>query len=340
MGGVRRQGFALIELAAAAVAIAVVVALLQILARGTRHQGWQAGSVANLHQFAAITASYQADYADQFWSYSWTSGVVPNTSYPDLRFPGSAQVMALEQSIDIVRRHGYPNMEPGAGYAPTVLLHHLPLADYLNVPSIMRFAISPGDRYRAMWTNDPARFLVQGFGRDQPELWNGERLLFSSSYRASQAFFTPDAVTAQHGTLAGIDDWDHYQYAGPDFNHGRRRLNEVVYPSLKVHVFDSAQWQGVRRPVFFAYGFARIPMLMVDGSAHVRTSSQSNLGFRPDTPRAPFATYLPYIDHPDDPWLPPALPGTGQAQYGYYYWTRGGLHGRDFDGQEVSTANW
>jgi hypothetical protein len=39
-------------------------------------------------------------------------------------------------------------------------------------------------------------------------------------------------------------------------------------------------------------------------------------------------------------WEPPVISGQPSAPVGYYYWTRGGIGGRDFDGQELSTANW
>src|SRR3954462_7346816 len=103
MGGERRHGFALVELVAAAVVIAVVVVLLQVLARGSRHQAWQAGSIANLHEFAAVSSSYQADYADQFWSYSWPGNTVHQTQYPDLRNPGGQPETTAAQATDIMR---------------------------------------------------------------------------------------------------------------------------------------------------------------------------------------------------------------------------------------------
>src|SRR4051812_44969057 len=133
MGGLRRQAFALIELAAVAVVIAVVAVLLLVVAPGTRHQGWQAGSIANLHEFAAVTASYQADYVDQFWSYSWRRGVEPPTQYADLRYPPTdAMAAASAQAVDAIRRRGMPAMPAMDGWLPTIFYHYLPLTDYLD----------------------------------------------------------------------------------------------------------------------------------------------------------------------------------------------------------------
>jgi type II secretory pathway pseudopilin PulG len=334
----RRSGFALVELGAALTTVGVLLVVLAVGAPRSRHLGWQAGSIANLHEYAAVTASYAADYGDQFWSYSWPVGVPTPSQYPDLHNPPSDPLGAsAQQAVDILRRRARSDMIFINSWVPSVLYPHLPLADYLSTRLPMRFTVSPGDRNRLLWSND-----IDGFSRgtfpNQPDVSDpaGLRWPYSSSYRVPQAFFTPDSDTSAQGTLYGGADWQHFAYTHT-FNFGNRRASKVNFPSQKVHVSDSAQWQGVQNPVFFAYPFARVPVLMVDGSARVRATSQANPGFQPNNPRSPFPVTLLYSPNP---WEPPVIQGSNANLVGTYYWTRGGIQGRDFEGDEFSTSTW
>jgi hypothetical protein len=336
----RRTGFALVELAAALLTLCVLVAVLCVAAPRSRHLGWQAGSIANLHEFATVTASYGADYGDQFWSYTWRFDVPTPSQYPDLHNqPGDPFYASIYQATDILRRRALPTMTLASLWIPSIFFHHLPLADYLNTRLPMRFAVSPGDHNRLLWSNDIAGFSQNAYLPNQPDASEPSNLRwpYSSSYRVPQAFFTPDAVTPGQGTIVGISDWGHFSYTGPTFNMGTRTIAKVNFPSQKVHVFDNAQWQGAKTPVFFAYPFARVPVLMVDGSAFVRATSQANRGFQPNNPRSPFPMSLPFSP---SAWEPPVIQGATANPLGMYYWTRGGIQGRDFEGDELSTSSW
>jgi hypothetical protein len=334
-----RRAFALPELVATIAIVVVVCSLLIVLAPRSRQMAWQAGSIANLHEFATVTASYAADNTDQFWSYSWRVGVPTPSQYPDLHQPPpDAFAAASAQAVDIIRRRARADLPMINLWVPTVYFHHLPLADYLNTSLPMRFAVSPGDRNRVLWSEDPEGFDDGVYLPNQPYgdplQW---RWPYASSYRVPPAFFSPDAVTNTTGTIIGAADWDHYTTAGLPFNFGGRRVSEVNFPSQKVHVFDRAQWQGAKTPVFFAYSFARVPLLLVDGSAHVRTTSQANPGFQPQNPRSPFPSSWVYSPAS---WDPPTLAGAPSNPIGSYYWTRGGIQGRDFEGPELPTSDW
>ena len=295
------------------------------------------GRFANLHEFATVTASYGADYRDQFWSYSWRYDVVTPSQYPDLHVvPGDPLYAATYQATDILRRRAQPNMAPPVLWIPSVFYHHLPLADYLDTRLPMRFTVSPGDRNRLLWSND-----IEGFGRNiylpnQPDA-SVQQAPYSSSYRVPLAFCSPDAVSTNTDTLIPAQDWGHFSYSGAPFNLGNRSIAKVNFPSQKVHVSDNAQWQGAKTPVFFAYNFARVPVLMVDGSARVRATSQANPGFQPNNPRSFFPTVLFYSPAA---WEPPIIQGATSSLVGRYYWTRAGILGRDFEGDELSTSTW
>jgi hypothetical protein len=336
----RNQGFALIELVAAVVTVGILLAVLAVGAPRSRHMAWQAGSIANLHEFAAVTASYSADYSDRFWSYSWRYDVPTPSQFPDLHnTPGDPLNAAIYQATDILRRRGLPSMTYANFWIPSVFFHHLPLADYLDTRLPMRFTVSPGDRNRQLWSNDIEGFLRGDYAPNQPDQTEplNWRWPFASSYRVPQAFLTPDASTPSSGTVIPGSDWRSFQVTTPLFNFGNRQTSKVNFPSQKVHVFDNAEWQGAKTPVFFAYTFARVPMLFVDGSARARATSQANRGFQPGNPRSAFFTSLTYSPLP---WEPPIVAGTSTSLIGTYYWTRGGIQGRDFEGDEFSTANW
>lgn len=328
-----RTAFVLVELAAILAFAAVVGALLLVLGKGSRHNVWQAGSIANLHEFAAVTSSYQADNTDQFWSYSWRSNTATPSQYADLRGPFDPIGTAAAQATDIMRRRGRADIPLTFAFIPTVQFHHLPLADYLDGGIFLRFAVSPGDRNRRLWSNDP-----DGYWRGDYQPSPGSVTApYSSSYFVPQAFFCPDAVNSSHGTVTQAGDLHYYQASGPSFDFGGRRLGEVAFASRKVHVFDSVQWQGVRTPVVSLYSFARVPVLMVDGSTRVRVTAGANSGFQPGTPRSSFPTLMTYTPNA---WEPPVQPGVQTYLQGMYYWTRAGLRGRDFDGDETPTDTW
>ncbi len=300
---------------------------------------WQAASIANLHEFATASSSYIADNTDYFCSYNWQVGVTTPSTYPDLTAPPSdAIAAAAAQAVDILRRRAArPDMPVIPSWMPMSFYPHLPLADYLGAALPLRFSVSPGDKNRVLWYNDIAGFDQGVYNPISPDPSDpvNHRWPYSSSYRIPLAFFTPDAVTATTGTIVPGGSTAFFMATGT-FNVGTRRLTEVGFPSHKVYVFDSAQWEGAKYPVYFAYSFARIPMLMVDGSAHVRVTNQANTGFQANNPRALFPTTLPYSAQPFEP---PALQGSSSLTM-YYLWTRGGIQGRDFEGPELDTSNW
>ena len=312
-----------------------------LLCRAPEANAWQAGSIANLHEFATATSSYAADNSNLFWSFSWQTGVPTPSQYPDLQAPpGDAFAAAAAQAVDILRAgaRNRPDMPVISNWAAPIFYHMLPLADYLDAPLPLRFAVSPGDKNRLLWSNDIAGFDQGAYLPTSPDPSDplNFRWPYSSSYRVPAAFCSPDAVTTASGTIVPAGDAGIYMTTFPTFNIGNRHITEVTFPSQKVQVFDNAQWQGAATPVFAAYSFARVPMLMVDGSARVRATGQANPGFNPNNPRSPFPTTLSYSPQP---WEPPTINGQSSLTM-RYFWTRAGIRGRDYEGDETDTSNW
>jgi hypothetical protein len=336
-----RRAFALPELVVTIALAAVVCSLLIVLSPRSRQMAWQAGSIANLHEFATATCSYAADNTDQFWSFTWQANTPLPSQYPDLQLPRPyALDAASAQAVDIMRRRAGATQIPFIPlWVPHINNSHLVLADYLETPLPMRFTVSPGDRHRQLWSNDIEGFRNGDYLPVSPDPGDLEnwRWPYSTSYRVPTHFMSPDSITNTIGTLVQIHDHRPTTTSGGDFVSGGRVVSQATFPSLKVHVFDYAQWSGVKAPMYHAYAFARVPMLMVDGAAHVRLTGQANRGFQPNNPRSAFPIQYNYVP---DPWEPAPSPGASINVSGYFDWTRGGVRGADYEGPEVDTSNW
>lgn len=93
------------------------------------------------------------------------------------------------------------------------------------------------------------------------------------------------------------------------------------------------------KEIFFAYSFAKQPLLFFDGSVSYRATRDANKGWLPQKPEGTaVATKIVYVPDPGFESPPPVLE-TPEVLYGYYRWTRAGLHGIDFSGSEVSGLN-
>ena len=336
MGG-RRRGFGLVDAVVSVVVLCALMAVLVVSGSRARGAGMQAGSVANLHEFAAVTASYGADFQDHVWSFSWRMTDRNLSSYSDLNAQLASSTTPLQsasvQAIDIARRRGVPNAAYLASWVPSVTYGHWVLSEYLDQPLTLRFAVSPGDRYLRLWSNDPTAFYA---GQLPPTMPNQEQQPrygpYGMSYRMGPAFWATDfEIAPTRGSIWQATSHNTYQLSASHmpFRLGERRWVEVTHPSQKVFMFDSAQWTGARAPVWWGYRSARVPQLMADGSVHSRATARANGGFHPGQPSNPFATIINYSPYLWDP------PSTGESAWGRFYWTRNGIRGRDYDGPEV-----
>ena len=119
-----------------------------------------------------------------------------------------------------------------------------------------------------------------------------------------------------------------------------RTLADVAYPAGKVHMHDSHQRHFGPQVHYFGaaieYDFltvqARVPTLMFDASADVRSALDSNPGWRPSSPSQPCMAYF-YAPNAWEPAATNAEPK--QISFGAYRWTRAGLKGLDFDGASI-----
>jgi hypothetical protein len=328
------RGFALADLTAAVACVAALAVLCIGAGQRSRSHAYQAGSFNNLHEFAAVTSSYAADTSDTFWSYTWRTGEL-RSQYGDINaMMQTATFFAPSalQAVDIARRRVTPNIPIMSNWVPSIQCGHWVLSDYLDQPLNLWFAVSPGDRWRRTFANDPVGYQNNIYAPIQPNPASSFHIPYSTSYRIGPAFWSPDYTTGTQSSVVWANSQSTFQSIGnAPLIIGGRRVSEVAHPSQKVFMFDYAQWS-VRRPVQWSYTHSRPPMLFVDGSAHALATQRANPGFQPNSPTSPFPSSASYQPAP---WEAPNTGNPNQQLQGRYFFTRAGLRGRDSDGPEV-----
>ncbi len=328
----RRPAFMLIEVIVLVVLVAAVSAALALTSADSRRRARLAGSIANLQQFAAGTASYAADNDERVWSYSWRAGI--NYGFGGVA-PNDNQA-AANQAVDIMRRRGNrTDLQPISGWIPHILYNHLPLLDYLSLQLPAKWVVSPEDTLRLSWQADPlnAGSLPPFYA------YFSARFSYSSSYEIGPAFISPDAqVSTPDGPIPTVaqDPTGHrfYQVGSARTRLGTRRMTEVAFPAEKAMLYEQVQRSYSQRQVYFMYDEARVPVMLADGSAGIRSMATANLGYFPNSPLSPLPARVNYA--PELSVEPPTLNGAAQQfVLGRIRWTRSGLRGRDFAGPEI-----
>jgi hypothetical protein len=327
----RSRGFTIADLTALLACVIAVAALCLSAGQRSRSQAYQAGSFNNLHEFAAVTASYAADFNGTFWSYTWRTGE-QRSQYGDINAMMQGATFfapSALQAVDIARRRVSPSIPITNSWVPSVQCGHWVLSDYLDQPLNLWFAVSPGDKWRRTFANDPVGYQNNVYAPIQPNPNTSFHIPYSTSYRAGPAFWSPDYTTQTQSSVVWANSQSTFQSIGnAPLIIGGRRVSEVTFPSQKVFLFDVAQWSG--RPIQWSHDHARPPQLFVDGSVRALATRRANTGFRPDSPTSPFGSVGTYTPAP---WEAPGL--GNQSLFGRYYFTRSGLRGRDYDGPEV-----
>lgn len=327
------RGFAIPDLLMLLVIATVVAALLRVGGERSKRLANLGESMANLKQFGSGLGSYAADHADGIFSFSYRGGLATPSTYPDLRGPFPDDLSAgAAQAVDIIRRRaGRTDMPVVSAWIAQVKYSHLVLADYLAASLPLRWAVSPEDKVLLQWSQDPAGFDQNQYP-PQPAPGNGnQRWPYSSSYEIGPAFYSPDYAVGIAGTVSQGSTHNTFMIAGGTVL-GTRRTTQIANPSQKAFMWDSAQRHLGNRVIFFASNEARVPICFADGGVRVRSTATANRGFNPASPQSLSPTTMSYQPLA---WEPP-LPSSSSSVQGVYRWTRNGLGGRDFDGDEVS----
>jgi prepilin-type N-terminal cleavage/methylation domain-containing protein len=320
-GRFRRNAFTLIELL---VVIAIIALLIGILLPALGSALGSARTLkcqTNMRSMGQAAQNYGGDYRDTIPAFSWKPGNY-DTRYNDLRSDGitderrTVQFQGVSIIREFVGNEFITRDSGGTNWNAPLWFTHIVFFDYLTGNLEEPVAACPEDDEQV----ERAEMPVQDYET------NRVFRKFESSYETSVVTYSVDTARAgirplnQHNNAYGQFDRD------PRFLESRR-FTEVAYTSGKAYMFDTfdRHYAEVPDTVYFQTG-ARQPILFFDGSVSVRASSDSNPGFRPRDPSNPEPSLIKLSIRSDE-----SFPG-------YYRWTRGGLRGIDFGGDEIGTG--
>ena len=334
----RCRGFTLIELLVVIAIIALLIGILLPALGGARRAGRQSVCESNLGQLGKAHATYQIDFQNRIAGYTWKATNEVNKyqrEYSDLQRPGSDVQAAADQATYILRKFGDRTQQelPRVGdRLPHRHYSHLVLNDYLSQKLPEKSMACPEDRLLLGWQSDPRHPPNPPRGSDPfSKMWP-----YSSTYQIVPQAWCPDQQVGNQSTYTQYP-LDHNLFLVGSAGLAKRRASEVVYPSGKVLVFEFIS-RHTKKPLFYGYPDAKVPLLFFDASARTRVTGDANPGFMPNSPTNASPTFFDYAPNILG-FEPPTRSGkTTETVTGYYRWTRGGLKGIDYGGTEIDTG--
>lgn len=352
-----RRAFTLIELLIVIAIIAILIAILLPAIAGARKTAKLTVCMSNMKQLGSANGAYAVEYDDDIAAFSWQRGDRVNTRRPDYKANVSGCVLdgtaALIQAAEIVRTHtGREDLDPPGiclqGQFPYPLYTPLVLADggHLSDGVTGMVTVCPEDTNRAQWRTEPVNF--REIFEEVPDAYFSlvwEKMWpYSSSYEvvpATYDHFGSSFDLYEYGVRRIRQGQTHVDYFTPPLGNrlgSGQKMAKVAFPSQKVHFNDSHARHFGTHDRIFADQRARQPLLFFDASVRIRATIDANQGWDPFFSDRNTWRIIRYV------------PASWEARFdeldvrkiykGVFRWTRGGLKGVDFDGEEINTGQF